>query len=66
MSALDEFNSSELIKTRTRYSFSSEKLVTLANSMNRLSKTVQTNDVELIATEYGINIISFLHSDLIL
>ena len=27
----DEINSSELIKTRTRYSFSSEKLVIFAN-----------------------------------
>ena len=31
MSVLDEFNSSELIKTRTRYSFSSEKLVIFEN-----------------------------------
>ena len=31
MSVLDEFNSSELIKTRTRYPFSSEKLVIFEN-----------------------------------
>ena len=31
MSVLDEFNSSDLILTKTRYSFSSEKLVIFEN-----------------------------------
>ena len=31
MSVFDEFNSSEMIETRTRYSFSSEKLVIFEN-----------------------------------
>ena len=72
MSVFEEFNSSELNRTRSRYSFSSEKLVIFENSLRSihwrtawtdLSKTViQWIDAELIVKEYGFNLFSFLHS----